>query len=147
MTIPEITAYVMALPVEELRRLTATEIMGWELKSIKTHNRIDLGPRPVYEDLYCVDGKPYQTVEGWRPDIDRNQSRMVTDKIEENPSIRWRWMEHLPYRQPSIYSSAGILLADIVPKWSPLDETRAALIAHMIHKETTNETDRDSYRS
>ena len=29
----------------------------------------------------------------------------------------------------------------------PLDESRAALIAHMIHKETTNETDRDSYRS
>lgn len=119
MTIPEITAYVMALPVEDVRRLTATEIMGWELKSIKTHNRIDLGPRPVYEDLYCVDGKPYQTVEGWRPDKDRNQSRMVTNRIGTKALMRLYKVFNEVFEWESHW--------DI----TPLDESRAALIARM----------------
>lgn len=125
MTIPEITAYVMALPVEELRRLTATDVMGWY--SWMDHEHAE----PWYRSQ---DGLRQMPVSLWRPDEDRNQSRMVTDKVEKIIGNDWCWFKYLeflpdpdckPSKAPSTHE----------PKWSPDQESRAALIAHMIHRE------------
>lgn len=100
MTIPEITAYVMALPVEELRRLS------WE----------DIMERP----LEFMGGE----VTHWRPDEDRNQSRMVVLKVAES------------YGPDCIVDAMYDVTKDHFYAISTADqETRAALIAHMIHKE------------
>lgn len=116
MTVPEITAYVMALPVEDVRRLSATEIMGWHHGwALDEDTELWVG-----SDDYRV----YNFYE-WRPDEDRNQSRLLTDKVGcDNPNM--------------ICSIRGWNLYDSVPRlpWTlitPLDEIRAALIAHMIH--------------
>lgn len=93
----------MALPVEDVRRLTWDDIME----------------RP----LEFMGGE----VTLWRPDIDRNQSRMVTDKVGWNHEMRGRL-------------ESAILQVTGTPNraWqtaTPDQETRAALIAHMIHTE------------
>jgi hypothetical protein len=115
MTIPEITAYVMALPVEELRRLTATEIMGWAIW------RPGIEPIDDPRNRLLNAGQFVMYQKDWRPDIDRNQSRQVTDKLPEKALI-------------------DLLVYQLTHYWwkrTPDQETRAALIAHMIHKETT----------
>lgn len=121
MTIPEITAYVMALTPDDVRRLTATEIMGW---------------------TYCRNGQPainlhsYQNQDGytmsvlsWRPDIDRNQSRQVTNMIGTKSLMRLYKVFNEAFEWESHW--------DITPD----QESRAALIAHMIHaEEAKNDT-------
>lgn len=120
MTIPEITAYVMALPVEDLRRLSATDVMGWELR--------DAGVKPFepyyYDTVACL---MTWHVSEWRPDEDRNQSRLVTDKVKHlDLAGAWHCINKWKNNRdaPAFHNWFNI---------TPLDETRAALIAHMIH--------------
>lgn len=140
MTIPEITAYVMALPVEELRRLTATEIMGWvegtypapgDVARWQANQRDGLGGVYVkwgsWEDEY---GECIMYQKDWRPDIDRNHSRQVTDKVKQYAdmdaaiSTMDAWLFFEPDTLPLMLFTA-----------TPDQESRAALIAHMIHAE------------
>lgn len=114
MTPAEITAYVMALPVEDVRRLSATDVMGWELRY----------------NIWMKDGECKCMEYEFRPDEDRNQSRMVTDKVQDYSDL----------------DNACRLLhcydAMKVPHWTELEpdyETRAALIAYMIHTQEAGE--------
>lgn len=109
MTTAEITAYVMALPVEELRRLTATEIMGWHEQRFAWVTD--------YAGLGCSKAE-------WRPDIDRNQSRMVTDKVARYVTV-----------DEMLDASEAVKMGMFWWLRTPDQETRAALIAHMIHAE------------
>jgi hypothetical protein len=104
MTTAEITAFVMALSHEEIRRRAAEDVMGWEYHGI-------------YLEWYAKPDGYIEEVDDWHPDTDRNQSRMVTDKVKQ-------------------YARDGIL-GGIRGYWysmTPLDETRAALIAHYVSK-------------
>ena len=138
MTYDEIAAYVMALSVEDLRRLTATEIMGWVYTPERRAPNGELTTLAGWRlsDDASFRGRTF-IERDWRPDIDRNQSRLVTDKVPENALIELLIYQLTHADEPGIYWW----------KRTPDNESRAALIAHMIHKETTNETDRDSYRS
>lgn len=117
-TIPEITAYVMALPVEDVRRLSATDVMGWHEQVSHTGKLSWQGPGIAI------------LVHTWRPDDDRNQSRMVTDKLKLVGTLE------LTEALTLVTGTEYPYLYDITPD----QETRAALIAHMIHKqEATND--------
>lgn len=61
---------------ERIRQITAEKIMGWECNS-------DGGFDPI--EWYQKTGgyKPIITVSDWKPDLDRNQSRMVVEKARE----------------------------------------------------------------
>lgn len=116
MTPAEITAFVMALPVEELRRRAAEDVMGWTIEE-KEHSWREDRTINVYRcRMYVGPNIKGPEVKCWHPDIDRNQSRMVTDKCE--------WV-YSPEVCPTRYYWRRV---------TPLDETRAALIAHYIHK-------------
>lgn len=119
MTPAEITAYVMALPVEELRRLSATDVMGWVYEA------------DLHGDGWYVDRSSHFSIRVslWRPDEDRNQSRMVTDRVIEVHGEEVR--RHFD-------AVEGIRLM-FWWKRTPDQETRAALIAHMIHKQEVGE--------
>lgn len=133
MTPAEITAYVMALPVEDVRRLSATDVMRWRLVDI--HERTDGSywvPCMAWMD---ADGIAGHLVSYWTPDEDRNQSRMVTDRAMElyGADALALGIELIVARQ------GGSVRCYIT---APLDETRAALIAHMIHKQEAGECHR-----
>lgn len=117
MTIPEITAYVMALPVEDVRRLSATDVMGWEY----WYGGVELRWSEPCDHIREKCTKKYVMLQSdWRPDEDRNQSRVVTDKVG-----------HL-----EINEAMKLVTNNTWPGWywlTPDHETRAALIAHMIH--------------
>lgn len=121
MTTAEITAFVMALPVEELRRRAAEDVMGWRRSDC-------VGASCGYPTHYVdwVNRPPTQLIDEWHPDIDRNQSRMVTDKVGCDHEMRGR-LEAAIYRVTSTPNRAWQIA-------TALDETRAALIAHYTHK-------------
>jgi len=116
MNIQEITDYVMTLPAEEIRRLTAQDVLGMKLKELCGVPYYCAGPND-----YSVDQKD------WKPDEDRNQSRIFTDQIIElyGSGAMYEGMLHV---QPSLLSYLT----------TALDESRAGLIAHCIHKQETN---------
>lgn len=140
MTIPEITAYVMGLPVEDLRRLSATDVMGWvegtypapgDVARWQVNQKDGIGGIYVkwdsWEDEY---GEFIMYRKNWCPDEDRNQSRMVTDKVSSTCdgngvlTSALKMVYGIRPNQPVIFDWFSI---------TPDHETRAALIAHMIH--------------
>ena len=106
MNIQEITDYVMGLSVEDVRQLTATEIMGWTWSAIGS---------TWYE------GK-WEVCQDWRPDIDRNQSQLLKDKLDNVEE----------FRLSLISLGLGIQYHCVA---TPNQESRAILIAHTIRIE------------
>lgn len=128
MTPAEITAYVMALPVEDVRRLSATDVMGWEY----WYGGVELRWSEPCDYIRERGSKKYVMLQSeWRPDEERNQSRMVTDKLKLVGTLE------LTEALTLVTGTDYPYLYDITPD----QEIRAALIAHMIHtQEATNES-------
>jgi hypothetical protein len=123
MTLQEITDYVNGLSTSDVRRLSATDVMGWELFGADH-------PNPYYYNVRTREFMPY--VKLWRPDEDRNQSRLVTDKVREYTPI-----SDLYQGLVNVTENDFMTVFDITPD----EETRAALIAHYVRMEDMkNET-------
>lgn len=124
MTTAEITAFVMALSPKEIRRRAAEDVMGWTIEE-KEHSWREDRTINVYRcRMYVGPNIKGPEVKCWHPDIDRNQSRMVTDKVItlHGEEVRRLFDE-----------VEGIRLM-FWWKRTPDQETRAALIAHYTHK-------------
>lgn len=122
MTIPEITAYVMALTPDDVRRLTATDVMGWTMKNVTDYT----DEQTSY--WFDADVRIVEVEDEWRPDTDRNQSRQVTDKVlacvtSEDMREAMRFVDACRLHNWWAFVA------------TPDQESRAALIAHMIHAE------------
>lgn len=109
MTPAEITAHVMAMSHEQVDRACAVDVMGWK-------------PHGIYSEWYAKPDGYIEEVDEWHPSTDRNQSRMVTDRVRADVGSG----ETLGRQQgPGDENWWDI---------TPLDESRAALIAHYTHK-------------
>jgi len=105
--IQEITDYVMGLSVEDVRRLTATEIMGWHITAL---------------EHYKTESGFVRSSNSWRPDEDRNQSQLLKDKLDDVEE----------FRLSLISLGLGIQYHCVA---TPNQESRAILIAHYVNKE------------
>ena len=128
MTRPEIVAYVMALTPADLRRLSAADVMGWHEQVSHTGKLSWQGPGIAI------------LVHTWRPDEDRNQSRMVTVRVIEicggvDYLLAFGEALGICVLSGDWLTIDGEVQILRVMQASALDETRAALIAHMIHAE------------
>lgn len=97
------------MTTERIRQITAEKVMGWEWNS-------DGGFDPI--EWYQKTGgyKPIIAVSDWKPDLDRNQSRMVVEKAREilgtddklvsafwdgmdAERLVWAWIEATPLQE------------------------------------------------
>lgn len=110
MTYDEIARYVMGLLNIDVCRLTATDIMGCQIE-------IERNGIQWYRNL--VDDFEIR-VDRWYPDIFRDQSRMVTDKVGDKAMIALLLHQLMHMDKPGTFWW----------KMTPDQESRAALIAH-----------------
>lgn len=141
MTPAEITAEVMALSKQQVDRACAEEIMGW---AYTPERRAPNGELTTVAGWRRSDDASYRgrtfTERGWRPTECRNQSRAVTVRvIEQVGGVDYLLAFGAALKTCLLSGDYFTLDGEVqmlrVLQASPLDESRAALIAHRLHKE------------